>query len=184
MGVVISGEIQNAELVRELAPFMKELQGESAYTGIFVLVIYALRMQVRVYMWCGLHRIDVVFEYIPRASDAIKDVAQFEAIGCICRLDEHTGPHSLHTPDNAQDINHWVACIASPDGHGDFAPDISDDSTDDTVTFVETHLSVSRCLLQTTADGNCGLDAMCLMLGLKRECLARQCLRLELALLC
>ena len=91
-----------------------------------------------------------------------------------------TGQHSLHIPGNAQDINHWVTCIAAPDGHGDVAPDISDDSTDDTVTFAAIYLSVSRFLLQTTADGNCDLDVMCFMLGLKRERQVPLCLRLEL----
>ena len=40
--VVIVREIQNAELARQLATFMNQLQGESAYTGISVFVIFAL----------------------------------------------------------------------------------------------------------------------------------------------
>ena len=42
------------------------------------------------------------------------------------------------------------------------------------------YLSVSRFLLQTTVDGSCGLDVMCVVLGLKRERLVRKCFRLEL----
>ena len=107
--------------------------------------------------------------------------AQFEEVGCIIRLGEKTGQQSLHIAERTQDINHWVACIKAPQSHGDGAPAISDSSTDETLTFAAIYLSKLRFVIVTIADGSCGLDVMCLMLGLQRERQVRQSLRWELA---
>ena len=47
--VVIVGDLHNPDLARQLATYMNQLKGESAYTGIFAVVIFALMRQVQVY---------------------------------------------------------------------------------------------------------------------------------------
>ena len=91
--------------------------------------------------------------------------ALFEAVGSTIRADMGTGETSLPIPENPEEINHWVACAKSIPGHGDGAPLVSDASTDETWHFAAVYLSVCRIVIDTIADGSCGVDGMCLMFG-------------------
>ena len=128
----------------------------------------------------GLERTYIIEEYAPWASGAIQTDAQLEAVGRIMRADIETGETSLHIPENPEDINHWVACVKSIPGHGDGAPQVSDASTDETWHFAAVYLSVCRIVIETIADGSCGVDVMCLMLGLRRAKDVRRAVRWEL----
>jgi len=80
--------------------------------------------------------------------------------------------------DNPQHTNHWVASIPIGSGddhsHGDGESEVTD-------TFYGTYLSLSMRIETTVADGDCGLDVMCLMLGCKRCKHNRDSLRSEMA---
>ena len=49
------------------------------------------------------------------------------------------------------------------------------------MTLAAQYLTVGGIVLLTVADGSCGLDVMCLMLGLQRDAQERLSLRYELA---
>ena len=136
--------------------------------------------RMRIFMWIGLVRRDIVEEYAPWASAAMEGEAQFEAIGCIVKGDPATETTSLCIPEEAEDVNHWVACIKAPASYGNGGPEVSASSTDETLTFAATYLSMSRIVIETVADGDCGLDTKCLMLGLQREREVRRALRWEM----
>ena len=124
-----------------------------------------------------------VQEYAPRASEAITEETQFEAVGCVTGEDALTGEKFLRFVDDARDVNHWVAGVRVAGGRGDGAKGALaplDSSSDETRTFAAIYLSISLIVLPIIADGICGLDVMCLMLGLKREKEVRQALRWEL----
>lgn len=106
-----------------------------------------------------------ILEYAPWASASITVEAQPEGVGCIIHQDTATGEVSYHMPGEAQAINHWVACLRTAASQGDIPPDIDESGTDETVTFAAQYLSVGGIVLLTVADGNCGLDVMCWMLG-------------------
>jgi len=175
--LVIVGEQHDAGLARQMNAFINDIQKPFAYTGISAFVIIALMKRMRVFMWIGLERTDIVECYAPWASGAMTSEAQFEAIGCVVREDEH-GQRSLSIPDRAEDINHWVAGINTLGSHGDGASPICDLSNGE---FAAIYFSLCMCVIETIADGSCGIDTMCLMLGLRRSSQARNHLRCEVA---
>ena len=59
-------------------------------------------------------------------------------------------------------------------------PLVSDASTDETWHFAAVYLSVCRIVIETIADSSCGVDVMCLMLGLRRANDVRRAVRWEL----
>ena len=64
--------------------------------------------------------------------------------------------------EDAKEVNHWVACVATDSrshGDGDLSPD------DTTQTFKGLYLSIHLIVLLTATDGDCGFDVMCLMSG-------------------
>ena len=73
-----------------------------------------------------------------------------------------------------------MACVKSIPGHGDGAHQVSDASADETCHFAAVYLSVCRIVIETIADGSCGVDVMCLMLGLRRAKDVRRAVRWEL----
>ena len=162
-----------------MAAFIQELQRSHAYVGISAFLLLALWKRLRLFMWLGLRRVDIVKEYAPWALEAITDETQFEAVGCVVGEDPDTGERFLRVAHDARLVNHWVAGLRAG-GHGDGALAFPDSSSDENITFAATYLSMSVIILQTIADGSCGLDVMCLMLGLKREKEVRQALRWEL----
>ena len=181
--VVPVGEITNADLARQMAAFIEGLQQKFAYIGVSVFLLLALLRRIRLFVWYGLRRVDIVQEYAAWASDAITDETQFEAIGCILSADDVAGEKTLRFPEDARDVNHWVACVRVAGSHDDGPPALADSSSDNTRTFAAIYLSVNYIVLETIADGSCGLDVMCLMLGRKREKAVRQALRWELGAL-
>ena len=180
---VVVGETNDADLAKQVAAFIEGLQGRYAYIGVSAFLLLALLRRLRLFVWYGLQRVDIVQEYAPWASEAITDQTQFEAIGCVVGVDAATGETFLRVPEDARDVNHWVAGVRVAGGHGDGAEGalaLLDSSSDETRTFAAIYFSVSLIVLETIADGTCGLDVMCLMLGLKREKVVRQALRWEL----
>ena len=138
---------------------------------------------VRLYVWVGLTRYDIVTKYAPWALKAMTSEANCEAIGCKLTRNEFTNKARLQVAHSRVHINHWVVCIPSTASRGDGADSnlhISDSDANGTLT--EAFLSVKRHVISTIADGNCGLDAMCIMLGLQRTAMACEALRLDIAL--
>ena len=189
--VVVIGELGNENLAKQLSAFIKGLQEKYAYIGVSAFLLLALSRRMRLYVWYGLQRVDIVQEYAAWAAEAITTETSIEAIGCIVSKDEATGDENLRVPEDARDVNHWVACVHSGDCHGDGVEAVEshgdgalanlDGSSDDTRTFAATYLSVNRIAIGTIADGTCGLDVMCWMLGLKRDSAHRQVLRCNLS---
>ena len=103
--------------------------------------------------------------YAPWASSHIDCATPYAAIGCRTAVDEHTGKRSLRVVQDAHNITHWVACIKGDKCHGDGECAIDEA----TVTFHAVYLSFGRMVMETIGDGDCGLDAMCLMLA-RRLC--------------
>ena len=178
--VLVVGELYNPILRGQLQLFICDIESESAYTGISMFLLMALMKRIKVFVWCGLQRRDILREFAPWALDAISAEAQFEAIGCTCRVDSETGDRTLHVAEESDLINHWVACINSHSSHGDGGLEASDSIGHGTQLFAATYLSLSRVVIETIADGNCGIDVMCFMLGLPRQTEVRRGLRWDI----
>lgn len=82
--------------------------------------------------------------------------------------------------DTLQEMNHWVAAV--PDEESVVTDELvaTEGTSDNTIEFVAKMKSLLRLLIETTTDGDCGLDTMCLMLGQARTPLNRNRVRQEL----
>jgi len=174
---------EDHELAKQVRIYIAETKRPDKTIGLSHFLILALMNRVRLYVWVGLTRCDIVAKYAPWALKAMTSEANCEAIGCKLTRDEFTNEVRLHVAHSEVHINHWVVCLPSTASRGDGADSnlhISDSDANGTLT--ECFLSVKRHLISTVADGKCGPDAMCIMLGLRRTAMQREALRLDIAL--
>ena len=87
------------------------------------------------------------------------------------------GVVSHNVVEDPREVNHWVACVDQGGCHGD--GEWADD--EETLTFQAVYLSFNRIVTRTVAEGDCGLDVLCLMSGVSRCRLQRDSLRTELS---
>lgn len=165
------GALSSVPVASAMHHFIADLQNHQSYAGVSALLLLALHSRLRVFVWYGRRREDVVQRYAPWASASITKEATFEAVGCVLRRDENTAAVSTHIIDDPRDLNHWVACMKIGASHGGgAAPGFSDGQEDEsTMTLEAIYLSLGRVLLQTVSDGDCLFDVMCLMLGTRRQ---------------
>ena len=168
--------LPNATLVAEINRFADDLQETGSYTGVAAFMVFALLKQLRVFVWYGSQREDIIAKYAPWGSTQIPTAAPFEAIACRLTVSD-AGVVSHHIVEDPREVNHWVACVDQGGRHGDGAE--ADD--EETLTFQAMYLSFNRIVTWTVCDGDCGLDVLCLMGGLSRCRLQRDSLRTELS---
>ena len=168
--------LPSATLAAELNRFVDDLQQTWSYTGVAAFMVFALLKQLRVFVWYGSQREDIIARYAPWASTQILAAAPFEAIACRLAVSD-AGVASHHIVEDPREVNHWVACVATGGRLGDGAE--ADD--EETLTFQAMYLSFNRIVTWTVCDGDCGLDVLCLMGGLSRCRLQRDSLRTELS---
>ena len=168
--------LPSATLAAEINRFVDDLQETWSYTGVVAFMVFALLKQLRVFVWYGSQREDIIARYAPWASTQIQAAAPFEAIACRLTMSD-AGVASHHIVEDPREVNHWVACVDQGGRHGDGAE--ADD--EETLTFQAVYLSFDRIVTWTVCDGDCGLDVLCLMSGLSRCRLQRDSLRTELS---
>ena len=74
--------LTSATLAAEINRFVDDLQETRRYTGVAAFMVFALLKQLRVFVWYGSQRQDIIAEYAPWASTQIQAAAPFEAIAC------------------------------------------------------------------------------------------------------
>ena len=206
---VVVGVPDNAEVARAVADFMKGLHRARAFTGLSAFLLLALVKRVRLHVWLGANRYDLVTLHAPWASDFLAPAGgQFDIIGCQYCVDATSGVSTLHVVEDAHGslLNHWVAgvqvrgcsdsaavaadsaavaagaTVAAADSGSLSATGAMDQEA--TVFFHAFYLSLNLAVVETIADGDCGLDAMCVVLGVPRRREVRQTLRGELVAFC
>ena len=168
----------SVKLAGEMRDLIAELRKPREYIGLHAFLLFALQKRLRVFVWFGTQRYDLLHKFAPWALDSITAEAAFEAIACRTSEDEDSGARRLHIVEDTREVNHWVACIKTNTGgsHGDGEVP----SDEDTLTFHSLYFSLGRIVVVTIADGDCGLDVQSLMLGALRASRVRQRLRTEL----
>ncbi len=170
--LVVVGASSNPEVASGMHKFIAGVQGDRQFAGVSSLLLLALQSKVRVFVWYGRRREDVVQVYAPWAVDRVTQEAAVEAVACRLSVDEDTGTASINViEDDEWVVNHWVACLKVGASHGDGAEaGIAElDGGDDATTTMEAiYLSLGRVVLQTIADGDCLYDVMCLILNTTR----------------
>ena len=175
--------LPSATLAAEINRFVDDLQETWSYTGVVAFMVFALLKQLRVFVWYGSQREDIIARYAPWASTQILAAAPFEAIACRLTVSD-AGVVSHHIVEDPREVNHWVACVDQGGRHGDGASrhgDGAEADDEETLTFQAVYLSFDRIVTWTVCDGDCGLDVLCLMGGLSRCRLQRDSLRTELS---
>jgi hypothetical protein len=178
---VATGYIFDAELAIQMRRFIQELQTPQRTVGISAFLVFALAKRVRVFVWFGSERVDILEKYAPWIANSISTEAQFEAIACRVARDEETDERALHVLSDARETNHYVACIKDGlhESHG--GGDVVDVNDDSSLEFHAIYLSFGRIVIETVGDGDCGVDVMTLMACLPRLPHIRRNLRVELS---
>ena len=131
------GCIADPHVASDMRSLIAQLSRERETVGVSGFLLLALHMRVRVYIWYGTRREDILARYAPWASSHIDRETPYEAIGCRFAVDRHTGKRSLCVVQDAQNITHWVACIKGDNCHGDGESAVDDE----TMTFHAVYLS-------------------------------------------
>ena len=158
---VVVGELLNPEIAVQITAFVQELSGSRRYIGVFAFLLLALSRRMRIWVWQGAQRQEIVEEYAPWALDFMVTDAPFEAIAC------QSTDKGLLPLDVGSETNHWVGCVKAELGAGlDSAEEAGSDAG---AMFHAVYLSLSRVVVPTVMDGDCGFDVMCLMAGRSRS---------------
>ena len=102
---VVVGELLNARVAGEINDFVAELLGKGRYVGVSAFLLLALARRMRIWVWHGTLRQEIVAAYAPWAVTFMTSDALFEVIAC-----QSTGD-GLCALDVGKETNHWVACV-------------------------------------------------------------------------
>ena len=171
-------EVDPSAVSRVLA-VARSIKSNRNYVGYAAFLAFALWKKLRVMLWAGDYAYDLVGLYA-KWADLQKLFAPCPvlAVACVHSVDEDTGA-TMIWPISADlgehNMNHYVAAVADPAA---VAASAGSGSGDDVRTF---YARLGLAVQETVADGDCGLDVMCLMLGLERNKASRNRLRHELS---
>jgi hypothetical protein len=130
--------LTNPGVAADMATFLDSMQKTGEYIGIGAFVLFALRYRLRVHAWFQGVCQDLVNEGLILLGHVVES------------------------------MNHWVVAIDFGEHDGPLVDLTREEGTDAEEHFFAFYLSLNRLVLRTIADGDCGLDGMCLMLGLPR----------------
>ena len=172
---IVSGvcpqEGSNFAKVLQLA---RHIRVQQHWVGQSAFVCFALVTGLRVHLWQGENRINVLEVYAPWALPHCTKEAVADAVVCTYLQDEETGELMCCGVSDDMPLdrcNHYVAAIPTGNAIGE------EGATD----FESFYLSRGMCIMGTVADGDCGIDAMCVMAGFNQTAAVRQNLRTELS---
>ena len=169
------GDEVPSDLMKQLVTFSDTVKASRAFQGTFTFLLCALVFRVRIRVWHNQEVEDILNKYCAWASPDLFTDIRFEVIACY-----RDGEGRLQVPDDARNVNHFVACVrfdnADLDSHGPL--DAEDEGTSK---FKALYLSHRRVVIPTIADGDCGPDTMCVLLHMNRTLHNRNTLREELA---
>ena len=169
------GDEVPSDLMKQLVTFSDTVKASRAFQGTFTFLLCALVFRVRIRVWHNQEAEDILNKYCAWNSPDLFTDIRFEVIACY-----RDGEGRLQVPDDARNVNHFVACVrfdnADLDSHGPL--DAEDEGTSE---FNALYLSHRRVVIPTIADGDCGPDTMCVLLHMNRTLHNRNTLREELA---
>ena len=158
---------QSSAIVEQVVALSREMGKKGAYVGQVAFVLLALKRKMRLHLWVGAERVDVIEKFAPWAMHVCREEALGDTILSRVVVDEDTGLLQVfRVTDDASAIaaNHFVACLPCDVGHHDDG--VADDGwfVED-ADFVGYYQSAGVLVVHTVRDGDCAFDAMCVMLG-------------------
>ena len=165
---------------------MEELLTDGKYTGIAAFVLFGIVFKRRVAIWNQNERHDIINEHASWANGTITDWAVIEVISC----NAYGGNIYLHH-DNVAQMNHWVAGVdeekeilerLAPETQALVGAGKQSPHDDNFYALYSMFHNIG--IVQTVTDGDCGIDAMCLILGWSRTLDNRKSIRRTLVKFC
>ena len=174
--VVVVGDLRNPTVARDIARYVEELGTPCHYIGESALLLFALLKRMRVTVWHGTGRNELVARHAPWALPFMTAEAPFEVIACRSTAD---GLKLL--TGTGHETNHFIgAAVVAAEGDGADRAELRDDGDEHEAFLFAMYLSLGRVVVPTVLDGDCGLDVMCLMSGAPRRAAMRTSIRHEL----
>ncbi|MCP3916844.1 MAG: hypothetical protein GY711_14935 [bacterium] len=157
------------------------------YTSLFHFALFASLFQVRTVLWFGAAAVDVLEVLAPPGITVVVPGSPIQVVPCRGAGDGATfvvSPVQSEEDyrDGVHSINHFVAAATSTDAAvaATYAP-LSRLPRSDASALRREYEPRGLHILETVADGDCGVDVMCMLLGRPRSFKERCELRLELA---
>ena len=153
-------------VLRKLMNVAREIQQTRAYVGYSFFALVALCRKCRPCMWEGESRVSIIDTFAPWAHEHGLAAVAVDGV-CCCPGDGGWAPVSKDYPLHR--CRHFVAGVA-------IAPENIDGDT-----FSHFYRRLGIAIVPTIADGDCGVDTACLMLGIPQTVKHRERLREEVS---
>ena len=148
----------------------RDIRTPRKHVGYIAYVVLALRRRMRVCMWEGECKVELVATFAPWALELCTADAACDGI-CCCSSPAVAGrpwvPVSAQHPLN--EVKHYVAGVP-----------MGQEIYQDAASLEGFYSGLGIALLGTVTDGDCAIDTMCIMLGLQQTLEQRNALRDEL----
>ena len=158
----------------------REICKPKAWIGYIAFVLFALLKNCRPQAWEGSNRLCFIEQFAPWAKDICTKECSYAAIPCARARNTSGGIECVQISEEnpLSRMTHYVAGIDIPS-----APmtAVAAEATLDGGAFDEFYKTLGVYYLKTVADGDCGLDVMCLIMGVERTLQERTALREELS---
>ena len=159
-------------LTWSLLNLARDIRRQRNYVGYSFFVLLALRKKVCPYMWEGSNLVNLLQTYAPWAVSSCEGPCAMQGVCCCCVPDDagmvRMCPVSVEHP--LHECRHFVA------GHT-----VDVEVSHEGASMHAFYNGMGVILIPTVADGDCGPDTACLMLGIERTLDTRCRLRGEIA---
>ena len=164
----------HSNLLNRVLLLARSIRRPRSHVGYVAFVCFALCKRLLVHMWEGAYRVSLIHHYAPWALEDITAETACDGI-CCCIAPAVPGgvsdttwyPVSADHPLN--EVRHWLAGIL-----------MDQPIPQDTNTMAGFYSAIGIAVLGTVCDGDCGLDAMCMMARLQQNADQRDKLREEI----
>ena len=171
----------------------REIRKPQACVGYIAFVLFALLKRCRPQVWEGSNKFCFIEQFAPWAKDMCPTECAYAAIPCALKRNASGVVEYMQISEQSplSKMSHYVAGIDIPRakrrlrirGSTISAPmtAIAAGTRVDESAFAAFYRNLGAHYLPTVCDGDCGLDVMCLILGIERSLYERNSLRAELS---
>jgi hypothetical protein len=164
----------HTNLLNNVLQLARSIRKPRSHVGYVAFVCFALCKRLLVHMWEGAYRVSLIHHYAPWALEDITAATACDGICCCIAPavpggDSDTTWYPVSADHPLNEVKHYVAGIP-----------MDKSIPQDTNTLAGFYSATGIALLGTVCDGDCGLDAMCIMASLPQHVDQRTQLRDEI----
>ena len=154
----------------------REIRKPQAWIGYIAFVLFALLKRCRPQAWEGSNKFCFIEHFAPWAKDMCTKECAYAAIPCVLERNASGVVECMQISEQSplSKMSHYVAGIDIPRAKRRLRIRGS------TISAPMTAIAAGH-YVPTVCDGDCGLDVMCLILGIERSLYERNSLRAELS---